>query len=362
MVLSLRNLLIYLTYSANFLQISALFHVDPVACIRNSHTIKVERKTMSGNNARVIGAIGEGSVGMALINSIKHNGLKLSSLVDDTPFKRDLALANHNNIDHTFAINNGAMLGAKTIEDIITYCKVNNINTKGVEFLVSDTSKVDVRFETKDVEVTILKNGEVVKNFPISLKMKTSSGNVIYSKGSASNIIFFEKICKGTNLLTNEVLNVIDESELKEGFKPFYESHNKSYSKANKAYNEVLGFNWKHERKNLLANGLKMVVANATKEELNILGKNLLKMVGFSDTYYGLVLRKGKAIDASTTILTTINNKIWNKMANEDVESVEVDINEKSTLKIRVNGVEFGTDYNAATFCMAFNPYKVFSL
>ena len=322
-----------------------------------------ESKTNKSNGKQsILGHVGEGSVGLSIIKTIKDNGLNLSPLTNAKPFEKNIAKAILTNNDHIFAINNGAMLGVKTIEDIITFCNENNINTKEVEFLVSDTSHVDVRFETKDVEVTMLKDGEVIKNFPISLKMKTSSGNVIYSKGSASNIIFFEKICKGTNLLTNEVLNVIDESELKEGFKPFFEAHNKSYSKANKAYNEELGFNWKHERKNLLANGLKMVVANATKEELNIIGKNLLKMVGFSDTYYGLVLRKGKAIDAPTTILTTINNKIWNKMANEDVESVEVNINEKSTLKIKVNGVEFGTDYNAATFCMAFNPYKVFSL
>ncbi len=122
----------------------------------------------------------------------------------------------------------------------------------------------------------------------------------------------------------------------------------------------MLGFNWKHERKNLLAKGLKMVVSKATKEELNIIGKNILKLNGFSNTPFGLALRKANS-DAST-ILTTLNNKIWNKLANEEVTNVEVNINAKSTLKIKINGIEFGTDYNAATFCMSFNPFKMFSL
>ena len=311
---------------------------------------------MSGLKGNKVGKVGEGACGVSIINELKSYGLKVES--DLEIFESYLFTKGHENVD-PFAKSGGSMLGVKIVEDIFTWCENNNVDPLDANFEVKDTSYVDVTKETKDIEV-ILTNGEFVKNFPFSLKTKTNSGTIIYSKGSASNVIFFEKVLKGTNLLTKELLELIDESELKEGFKPFFESNNKSYSKANKEYNAMLGFNWKHERKNLLAKGLKMVIENCSKEELNIIGKNILKLNGFSNTPFGLALRKANS-DAST-ILTTLNNKVWNKLSKEDVTSVEVNINAKSTLKIKINGIEFGTDYNAATFCMSFNPYKMFNL
>ena len=321
-------------------------------------------KESKGAVQQKIGVISETYAAVAACEKLANKGFEVVSPITNTDKVDDKI-----DCDLTkFAAEQGVFLGQVIVNDILTYMVNNNISNEGCKFEVVETGYEGVQdLETDDIKIILTKDGDLVKEFALSLKMKTTSGDILAGSDSTDAHKFMSIILKDTNVLETmpEVVDMYDDKFIKEGLKLVHEEFKSKGlstldSKKAKELDSRLGFNTRDKASNNLGKALEYILARVDSETTNKIVKNFLYLAGYKPNVdLGLILKRKNS--SAVTFYTSINCDIYKKILKSD--SIVVKYQKSGRFYVEINKLKMTFNYNNKNaICPWTDPYKAFNL
>ena len=321
-------------------------------------------KESKGTVQQKIGVISEAYAAVSAYEKLVNKGFEVVSSITNTEEvdgKIDCELTK-------FAAEQGVFLGQVIVNDILTYMLKNNISGDGCKFEITETGYEGVYdLETDDIKVILTKDGALVKEFALSLKMKTTSGDILAGSDSTDAHKFMSIILKDTDVLETmpEVVDMYDDKFIKEGLKLVHEEFKSKGlstldSKKAKELDSRLGFNTRDKASNNLGKALEYILARVDSETTNKIVNNFLYLAGYKPNVdLGLILKRKNS--SAVTFYTSINCDIYKKILKSD--SIVVKYQKSGRFYVEINKLKMTFNYNNKnSICPWTNPYKAFNL
>ena len=321
---------------------------------------------MSGFNSQKVGSLGEKSTLKSLTEVLKTFGFHYDGNVQEeiiNPLKEEQEKVEmfdptSGKTDVLFGILAGESLGKQLAIDLFHVLHSKGKNPSEYSFRFIDTSKQDVKSLKTDDIVIELKSADETLNYPISLKIKSKSGNRIDGSSSANNTSFLNRLFADTGLVEQypKVLEIVDDTLYREHLNILRRQPNTTVDKASDMVNQMFNFQggkhgdgsnskcWKRISSTKLKEAIDYLMSQPEyKSNVDIqkaLFKNVLNLAGYKqDTHLGLALRlKGKP--SVTTYYSSFNCKKYAKIVSNSFKKLTVYQKEGST------GMSFTLDRN----------------
>ncbi len=317
-----------------------------------------------GTVQQKIGVISEAYAAAAACEKLNSKGFEVVSSITDTDevdAKIDCELTK-------FAAEQGVFLGQVIVNDILIFMDNNNIASDGCKFEVCETGYEGVKdLETDDIKIILTKDGDFVKEFAMSLKMKTTSGDILAGSDSTDAHKFMSIILKDTNVLEvmPEVVDMYCDKYIKEGLKLVHKEFKSKGlstldSKKAKELDSRLGYNTRDKASSNLGKALEYILARVDSNTKNTIVKNFLYLAGYkTNVDLGLILKRKNS--SAVTFYTSINCNIYKKILKSD--SIKVKYQKSGRFYVEINNLKMTFNYNNKnTICPWTNPYKAFNL
>tara|TARA_R110000737_G_C14569781_1_gene483900 strand:+ start:95 stop:1132 length:1038 start_codon:yes stop_codon:yes gene_type:complete len=321
---------------------------------------------MSGFNSQKVGSLGEKSTLKSLTEVLKTFGFQYNGNVQEeiiNPLKEEQGKVemfdpNSGKTDVLFGILAGESLGKQLAIDLFQTLHSKGNSPGDYSFRFIDTSKQDVKsLKTDDIVIELKSKNETLK-YPISLKIKSKSGNRIDGSASANNNSFLSRLFKDTPLIEMypEVLDMVDDKLYREHLNVLRRKPGVTVDKASDMVNKMFDFQggkhgdgsnskcWKRLCSAKLKSAIDFLMSQpeykSNEDVQKQLFKNVINLAGYKqDTHLGLALRL-KAKPSVTTYYSSFNCKKYAKIVSNSFSKLTVYQKEGST------GMSFTLDRN----------------